>query len=90
LDNSHAVALACAEAAPSEVVIAVVDANRQFDGVYVKSLGQLYRTVMSVAPGGWSLVFSPGDSLPEIELRCRQMARYAEARYRLARRIASR
>jgi hypothetical protein len=90
MNNAPAIAGACAEAAPGEVVVAVAGPERRFRGVFLRPLVKLYETVMSQEPGGWILVFSPGDSLPEIELRCRKMASYAEARHRLASRIASR
>jgi hypothetical protein len=89
-ENAPSIASACAEAVPNEIVVAVTGPSRDFRGVHVKPLGELYRTVMGQEPGSWTLVFSPGDALPEIQLRCMKMARYAEARYRLARRIASR
>jgi hypothetical protein len=89
-DNAPAIARACAEAAPSEIVVAVADPAARFDGVFICPLSRLYDTVMGQEPGAWTLVFSPGDTIPEIELRCHKMARYAEARYKLASRIASR
>ena len=88
--NAQSIASACAEAAPTEIVVAVAGPSRDFKGVFVRPLGELYRTVMGQEHGSWTLVFSPGDALPEIQIRCMKMARYAEARYRLARRIASR
>ena len=89
-NNAPAIASACADAAPTEIVVAAVDQGKQFHGVFLRPLAQLYETVTGQEPGGWYLIFSPGDTLAEIELRCHKMARYAEARYRLARRIASR
>jgi hypothetical protein len=89
-NNAPAIASACAEAAPTEIVVAAVDPGKQFGGVFLRPLAQLYETVTGQEPNGWYLIFSPGDTLAEIEWRCHKMAKYAEARYRLASRIASR
>lgn len=89
-EQAPSIAHACADATGSEIVVAVVGPGLHFTGVFVVPIMRLYETVQGQEPGGWSLVFSPETRVVEVELRCKKMARYAEARYRLAQRIAAR
>lgn len=90
LQHAPVVAQACADASDGEIVVALVGHDNTFLGVHVVPIMRLYSTVMEYGAESWSLIFSAGTGILEIEMRCKQMKKYAEARYRLARRISQR
>jgi hypothetical protein len=89
LFQSHAPAIAhaCLEASPSEVVVAVVDQRKMlFAGIWIIPRGQILDRIAPLDNGDWSLLFTPGTSRPEIEERALGMARLAFRRWEVMRR----
>ncbi|MDQ6693060.1 MAG: hypothetical protein M3014_01370 [Chloroflexota bacterium] len=74
------IASASAEATPQEVVIAYVRADTPFYGALVVPLAELRKSVLEIGPGSWSLIFSPGLTLEQVEARCLEMEQRAEFR----------
>ena len=89
-DKAWAVARACAEAREGQVIVALVECDLTFGGVWTIPLEELRERVPRMAPGGWSLTFAPGTRRDEIEQRCLELARLAFRRWEAVRRWASR
>jgi len=90
-ENARAIALACADASPGEVVVATVDhEDMVFGGLWTIPTEEVVRRVPELEAGGWALLFSPGTTREEIEERSLRMARLAFARWEAMRRWASR
>ncbi|HEX6508175.1 MAG TPA: hypothetical protein VF221_11135 [Chloroflexota bacterium] len=89
--HTHAgdIARACAEAGGDTVVVAGVDRFLTFNGVWTVPLNELQRRVSEIDDGGWTIVFSPGADLPDIEERCMDLARRSFKRWEALRRWTS-
>lgn len=80
-DNAPAIARACFDAMEGEAVIAVVEPDLTFKGVWVVEAEELPRKLSAWNDGRWTPVFLPGCNLPEIEARCEEMEKIARARW---------
>ena len=91
LFHDHAVVIArsCAGAQPDEVVLAGVDRFLSFSGAWPVERAQLTVRMAEFDPGGWTLVFSPGTELREVEERSLELARHAFRRWEALRRWSS-
>lgn len=91
LFHDHAVVIArsCAGARSDEVVLAGVDRFLSFSGAWAIERAQLVVRVAEFDPGGWTLVFSPGTELREVEERSLELARHAFRRWEALRRWSS-
>jgi len=78
--NASAISDHCNWAQEDQVVIAVVKRDLTFDAAFIAPLSQLREEVMSRLNTGWTLVFSPGTTDRDIEVRCDKMAQLAQAR----------
>jgi hypothetical protein len=88
-DNARSIAAACADASNGEVVLAIVSQDHAFRGIWTIPRETLAEHVAAYEDGGWSLVFSPGVGIDEIEERCMKLARLAFARWEAIRRWSS-
>lgn len=91
LFHAHAAAIArsCAEAGSDEAVLASVDRFLSFNGAWPVHRSQLIHRAAQFDEGGWTLVFSPGADLREVEERSLELARHAFRRWELLRRWSS-
>lgn len=89
-DNARSIASVCMDAAEDEVVVAVINRDMGFGGVWTIPRSELSDRVPQLDDGGWSLVFGPGTPAADIEDRCLRLARLAFARWEVMRRWASR
>ena len=89
-DHARAIAQACAEATATETVVAVVTSDFIFDGLWVFPSGDLARRVPEVEYAeGWSLLFSAGADVAEIQERSVRLARCSFKRWEALRRWTS-
>lgn len=89
--HAHACAIArnCAEAGEDDVVLATVDRFLSFGGTWLVHRSQLLERVQELGEGGWTLLFSPGSTVREVETRSLELARHAMARWEALRRWTS-
>ncbi len=73
-EQAQVIARACADAGDSEVILAAVDPDLTFGGVWTIPVEQLSARATPDEAGGWSLLFSPGTSVEEIAARCQTRA----------------
>ncbi len=78
--NSWAIAGACADARPGEVVVAVVGQDLSLRGVWTMASENLRARAHDLEDGGWLVTFSPGERMEVIEARCVEMRRLASMR----------
>jgi hypothetical protein len=88
-DNARSIAAACADASDGELVVAIVSQDHAFRGVWTIPRTELARHVLANEDGGWSLVYSPGTTIEDVEERCLKLARSAFARWEAIRRWSS-
>ena len=89
-DNARVIATCCADATEHELVVAGVTHDHAFQGVWTIPRFRLADHVEHVDDGGWTLIFSSGCSLGDIEERCITLGRDAFARWEALRHWASR
>ena len=75
-----AIGLATAGARRDEIVVATVEVDLTFGGVWTISRDDLLRQVPLLEGSGWSLLFSSKTTVAEIEERCTQFASIASRR----------
>ena len=75
-----AIGRATAGARRDEIVVATVEGDLTFGGVWTISRDDLLRQVPLLEGSGWSLLFSSRTPVAEIEERCLQYARIASRR----------
>ena len=75
-----AIGRATAGARKDEIVVATVEGDLTFGGVWTISRDDLLRQVPLLEGSGWSLLFSSKTPVTEIEERCMQLARIASRR----------
>jgi len=78
--QAPAIASACLDATPNEVVVAVVGSDLRFGGVWTVPAGDLRDCVRAEENAGWSLVFAPQTTLTSVEKRCEQWRGLAATR----------
>ena len=88
-DYAVVIARSCAGAQPDEVVLAGVDRFLSFSGARPVDRAQLVERMADFDPAGWTLVFSPGTELREVEERSLELARHAFRRWEALRRWSS-
>lgn len=84
--NARSIAAACRNAAPHELVVAVVGQNLTLAGVWTFPKTELTVRVPGLDMGGWTVVFSPGTPKSEVEERAQSLARSAFKRWEALRR----
>jgi hypothetical protein len=91
LFHSHAdvIARSCALASADETVLAGVDRFLSFSGAWSVRRSQLVERAAEFDQSGWTLVFSPGTELREVEERSMELARHAFRRWEALRRWSS-
>ena len=88
--QARVIARACADAGDGELILAVVNPDLTFGGVWTIPVEQLSALATPDEAGGWSLLFSPGTSVEEIVARCRMRAHLAAQRRATMRRLVDR
>lgn len=88
-DNAAQIASCCDMAEDNEVVIVAVAHDHAFRSMLTVQRSDLVKTILRFDDGGWTLTFSPGATIEEIEERCHAMARLAFRRWETTRRWAS-
>ena len=79
------------DARSDEVIVAVVQPDLSFGGVWTLAREDLTVQIFVVEDeGGWSLLFSPNTSLAQIEKRCDELAGIARRRGEIMERYVSR
>ncbi len=81
---------ATAGARRDEIVVATVEGDLTFGGVWTISRDDLLRQVPLLEGNGWSLLFSSKTPVAEIEQRCTQFARIASRKWELMQRWVER
>lgn len=91
LFHAHAgeIAQSCAAAGADDAVLAGVDRFLSFSGAWTVHRSQLIVRAAEFEQGGWTLVYSPGTELREIEERSMELARHAFRRWEALRRWSS-
>jgi len=85
-----AIGLATAGARRDEIVVATVEGDLTFGGVWTISRDDLLRQVPLLEGSGWSLLFSSKTTFAEIEERCTQFASIASRRWQAMQRWVER
>ena len=87
----EAIERATAKAQEDEVVVAVVQHDLNFGGVWTLAREGMIRQIYIVEDeGGWSLIFSAGDPLDQIGQRCDELAKIVQKRGEAMQRYANR
>lgn len=90
-EKAEAICRATKDARADEVVVAVIQHDLNFGGVWTIAREDLVRQMSLVEDkGGWSFTFSPDTSLAEIEERCLEFVRIAFRRWEAMQRWAMR
>lgn len=90
-EKARTIERATTNARADEVIVAVIRNDLSFGGVWTLARESLARQIFIVEDeGGWSLIFSPNTSVPQIEERCDELARIAQKKGEAMRRWASR
>lgn len=90
-EKAPAIERASAAASEREMVIAVVQSDLTFGGVWTLDRDRLLIQIDLVEEEqGWSLLFGPQTTVPEIVNRCMEFAKIAFRRWELMQRIDSR
>src|SRR5579863_3047930 len=89
--SREAIERATKDARADEVIVAVVQPDLSFGGVWTLAREDLSVQIFVVEDeGGWSLLFSPNTSLAQIEKRCDELAGIARRRGEVMERYVSR
>ena len=83
------IAQICARASKGDAVVAAVDRFLSFSGVWTVQSSRLIEAASEWDQAGWTLLFSPGTDLREIERRSLDLGRQAFRRWEVLRRWAS-
>jgi hypothetical protein len=78
--NTATISDSCNWAQEDEVVLAIIRRDLTFGGAIIVPLNRLREQVVSLQEVGWTVVFSPGATDKDIEIRCDKMAELAQAR----------
>lgn len=90
-EKAEAISRATKDARADEMVVAVVQHDLSFGGVWMVARENLLRQMSLVEDkGGWSFTFSPDTSLAQIEERCLEFMRIAFRRWEAMQRWAIR
>lgn len=89
--KARAIERTTADARADEIVVAVVQKDLSFGGVWTLAREDMARQVLLVEDeGGWSLTFSANTSVAQVEERCSELARIALRRWEVMQRWVSR
>jgi hypothetical protein len=89
--KAPAIERATSEAHKDEIVVAVVNEDLSFGGVWTIAREEMLRQIPIVeGDGGWSFTFSAQTSAKEIEHRCAEYSRIATRRWDVMQRWISR
>jgi len=90
-EKAEVICRATKDARADEVVVAVVQRDLNFGGVWTIARESLVRQMSLVEDkGGWSFTFSPDTSFTQIEERCLEFTRIAFRRWEAMQRWATR
>jgi len=90
-DNADAIVAHVVELPEEHVVVAVVTADYEFNGVHHVSREELVERVPALeGPDGWAMVFSSGADAEHVALRTAEMINLAEKRIAMLEKIAAR
>jgi len=80
-----------AAAGEDEIVVAVVQQDLSFGGLWTLAREDMIRQVLLLEDeGGCSLIFSPNTTIAQVERRCNELARIAFKRWEAMKRWVSR
>ncbi len=80
-EKAEVIERATHDAHADEVIVAVVQADLSFGGVWTLAREDMSRQIFVVEDeGGWSLIFSPKTPVAQIEKRCDELAGIARRR----------
>ena len=90
-EKAGAIEHVTAAAREDEIVVAVVQHDLSFGGVWTLAREDMVRQVLMLEDdGGWSLIFSPNTTIAQVEQRCNELARIALKRWEAMKRWVSR
>lgn len=90
-EKAEVIEHATAQARGDEIVVAVIQHDLSFGGVWTLAREDMAQQVLVVEDeGGWSLIFSPHTSLSQIEQRCSALTGLAQRRWEAMQRWVSR
>ncbi len=89
-DKARTIARICAGAGTDQVVVAVVESDGVFGGAWPIDRAEVSERLGPLEAGGWTLLFSAGTGVAEIEERSIAPARLAFRRWEAMRRWAAR
>lgn len=90
-EKAVAIERATADAREDEIVVAIVQKDLSFGGVWTIAREELVRQVLLLEDeGGWSFTFSSNTLVAQVEERCAELARIALRRWEAMQRWASR
>ena len=90
-EKAGAIEHVTAFAQEDEVVVAVVQNDLSFGGVWTLAREDMIRQVLLLeGEGGWSLVFSRYTTIAQVEKRCNELANIALRRWEAMKRWVSR
>jgi hypothetical protein len=81
--KAQAISRATLEAREDEVIVAVIQHDLSFGGVWTLARESLTPQIHIVEDtGGWSFIFSPNTSATQVEERCSSFAQIASKRHK--------
>jgi hypothetical protein len=90
-DRAEVIVAALPEVPDGHVLVAVVDADHEFQGTHHVAQAELAQRVPELEhPDGWAMVFSPGTSVEQVRRRSEEMASIARQRAAAIDRILAR
>jgi hypothetical protein len=79
-DHAEVIVAQLPEVPQGHVLVAVVDSEEDFAGLHHVDRETLVERVPQLESGGWSLVFSPGSTVDDVQRRTTEMASLARQR----------
>ncbi len=89
-DHADVILARLSEVPSGHVLVAVVDVGEDFAGLHHVDRETLVERVPELESGGWSMVFSPGATLADVQRRTTEMASLARQRLAAIDRINAR
>src|SRR4051794_22145217 len=88
--QANVIATACAQAKPSEIVVAIIEPTLTFGGVWIIPRSSLLTWVSRLERGVYSLPFDPNTSRQDVEARAATWGNLAAQRLALLQRREAR
>jgi hypothetical protein len=89
-DHAEVIVARLADVPSGHVLVAVVDLGEDFAGLHHVDRETLVERVPELESGGWSMVFSPGSTIADVQRRTTEMASLARQRLAAIDRINAR